>query len=131
MNKNSLPTLDAVYEVLNYVSSGYRAVLLKLYTFFLLLGNLTPENFLQIVTQCDFLKEIYRIEHSSSEKDRQNAVEEFQDLIHDHMDSYQYVLDKLCDKQPRGKNKAELQKVIEIFKEIKSQVHINIPIEDL
>lgn len=128
---SNLPSLDAVYEVLTYVNSEYRTVLLKLYTFFLLLGKLTPENFLQIVTQCDFHKEIYRIEHSSSEKDRQNAVEEFHDLIYDHMDTYQYVLDKLCDKQPRGKNKAELQKVIEIFKEIKSQVHINIPIEDL
>lgn len=128
---NNLPSLDAVYEVLTYVSSGYRDVLLKLYTFFLLLGKLTPENFLQIVTQYDFRKEIYRIEHSSSEKDRQNAVEEFHDLIHDRMDSYQYVLEKLCDKEVRGKNKAELQKVIEIFKEIKSQIHINIPIEDL
>lgn len=127
----NLPTLDAVYEVLTYVSSEYRTVLLKLYTFFLLLGKLTHENFLQVVTQCDFSKEIYRIEHSSSEKDRQNAVEEFHDLIHDRIDSYQYVLEKLCDKEVRGKNKAELQKVIEIFKEIKKQTHISIPIEDL
>lgn len=128
---NNLPTLDAVYEVLSYVSSGYRAVLLKLYTFFLLLGKLSPNNFLQIVTQCDFSKEIYRIEHSSREKDRQNALEEYHDLIHNRIDSYQYVLEKLCDKQPRGKNKAELQKVIEIFKTIKEQIYINIPIEDL
>ena len=131
MKKNNLPTLDAVYEVLTYVTSEYRAVLLKLYTFFLLLGKLTPSNFLQIVTQCDFSKEIYRIEHSSVEKDRKNAVEEFHDLIYDQVDSCQYVLEKLCDKAPRGKNKAELQKVIEIFKIIKEQVWINIPIEDL
>lgn len=131
MKKNNLPTLDAVYEVLTYVTSEYRAVLLKLYTFFLLLGKLTPSNFLQIVTQCDFSKEIYRIEHSSVEKDRKNAVEEFHDLIYDSIDSYQYVLEKLCDKAPRGKNRAELQKVIDIFKIIKKQTHINIPIEDL
>lgn len=129
--ENNLPTLDAVYEVLTYVTSEYRAVLLKLYTFFLLLGKLTPSNFLQIVTQCDFSKEIYRIEHSSVEKDRKNAVEEFHDLIYDSIDSYQYVLEKLCDKAPRGKNRAELQKVIDIFKIIKKQTHINIPIEDL
>ena len=129
--ENNLPTLDAVYEVLTYVTSEYRAVLLKLYTFFLLLGKLTPSNFLQIVTQCDFSKEIYRIEYSSVKKDRKNAVEEFHDLIYDSIDSYQYVLEKLCDKAPRGKNKAELQKVIEIFKIIKEQVWINIPIEDL
>lgn len=128
---NNLPTLNTVYEVLSYVSSGYRSVLLKLYTFFLLLGKLSPNNFLQIVTQCDFSNEIYRIEHSSREKDRQNAVEEYHGLIYDRIDSYQYVLEKLCDKQPRGKNKAELQKVIDIFKEIKKQIQINIPIEDL
>lgn len=131
MKKNNLPTLDAVYEVLTYVSSDYRAVLLKLYTFFLLLEKLAPNNFLQIVTQCDFSKEIYRIEHSSREKDRQNAVEEFHDLIYDRIESYQYVLEKLCNKEPRGKNKAELQKVIDIFKIIKEQTYIKIPIEDL
>lgn len=128
---NNLPTLDAVYEVLSYVSANYREMLLKLYTFYLLLGKLTPDNFLQLVTQCFFLKEIYRIEHSSNERDRQYAVEEFHDLIYDQVDSCQYVLEKLCDKAPRGKNKAELQKVIETFKIIKEQVWINIPIEDL
>lgn len=129
--KNNLPTLDAVYEVLTYVNANYRTLLLKLYTFFLLLGKLTPENFLQLVTQCYFTKEIYRIEHSSSERDRQYAVEEFHDLIYDQVDSCQYVLKKLCNKAPSGKNKAELQKVIEIFKIIKEQTHINIPIEAL
>lgn len=128
---NNLPTLDSVYEVLTYVNANYRTLLLKLYTFFLLLGKLTPENFLQLVTQCYFTKEIYRIEHSSSERDRQYAVEEFHDLIYDQVDSCQYVLEKLCDKAPRGKNKAELQKVIDIFKEIKKQTYIKIPIEDL
>lgn len=129
--KNNLPTLDAVYEVLTYVNANYRTLLLKLYTFFLLLGKLTPENFLQLVTQCYFTKEIYRIEHSSSERDRQYAVEEFHDLIHDRIDSYQYVLEKLCDKEVRGKNNAELRKVIEIFKEIKKQTYIKIPIGNL
>ena len=86
---------------------------------------------LQLVTQCFFWKEIYRIEHSSNERDRQYAVEEFHDLIYDQVDSCQYVLEKLCDKAPRGKNRAELQKVIDIFKIIKKQTHINIPIEDL
>lgn len=129
--KNNLPTLDAVYELLSYVSANYRELLLKLYTFYLLLGKLTPDNFLQLVTQCFFWKEIYRIEHSSNERDRQYAVEEFHDLIYDQVDSCQYVLEKLCDKAPRGKNKAELQKVIDIFKEIKKQTYIKIPIEDL
>ena len=129
--KNNLPTLDAVYEVLTYVNANYRTLLLKLYTFFLLLGKLTPENFLQLVTQCYFTKEIYRIELCSSERDRQYAVEEFHDLIYDQVDSCQYVLKKLCNKAPSGKNKAELQKVIEIFKIIKEQTHINIPIEAL
>lgn len=131
MKKNNLPTLDAVYEVLGYVSANYRETLLKLYTFYLLLGKLSPDNFLQLVTQCFFWKEIYRIEHSSNERDRQYAVEEFHDLIYNQVGSCQYVLEKLCDKAPSGKNKAELQKVIDIFKIIKEQVWINIPIEDL
>ena len=131
MKKNNLPTLDAVYEVLEYVSANYREILLKLYTFYLLLGKLTPDNFFQLVCQFYFRKEIYRIEHSSSERDRQNAVEEFHDLIYDQVDSCQYVLEKLCDKAPRGKNKVELQKVIDIFKIIKEQTYIKIPMGDL